>query len=187
VRAFFPQMEREHRRLAAQFRRGGKVSEQAQQELGERIGKLWDELQNKTNMIAEEEWVSHERELNRQIGVAKMISRISPVSSFVYIATDLAGTGVRKQLHFMRSLREYQKLFRQYIHEKTRGGLRGRGVFFGGRESEYDISDMPVFNYEGEPVSARIAGSILDFAMLGIEAVALFMAAFLSFLRVDVI
>jgi ABC-type transport system involved in multi-copper enzyme maturation permease subunit len=187
VRAFFPRMEQEQRQFAGQLRQGGEVSQQARQEVGERIDKLWDELQNKTNMIAEEEWVSHERELNRQIGVAKMLSRVSPVSSYVYIVTDMAGTGVRKQLHFMRALQEYQKLFRRYIHDKTAGASRGRGMFFGGPQPEYDVSDMPTFNYEEEPLSARLAGSILDFAMLGIEAVALFMAAFLSFLRVDVI
>jgi ABC-type transport system involved in multi-copper enzyme maturation permease subunit len=188
VRAFFPIMEEERRRYAAQLRQGGQTREQAQQELGERVDELWNELQNNTNSIAEEEWTSYERELNRQIGVAKMLSRISPVSSFVYITTDLAGTGVRKQLHFMRALREYQKLFRRYIHDKTKGSLGARGFFFGGEEQpEYDISDMPMFDYEGEPLSARLAGSLLDFAMLGIEAVVLFMAAFVSFLRVDVI
>ena len=61
-----------------------------------------------------------------------------------------------------------------------------RGYFFRGDEREYDISDMPVFSYEGEPISARLAGSLLDFGMLGVEAVVLFMAAFLSFLRVDI-
>jgi len=186
VRAFFSRMEEERRRYGGRLRQGGQVGEQARKELGERIDKMWNELQNRTNSIAEEEWTAHERELARQIGVAKMISRISPVSSFVYIATDLAGTGVRKQLHFMRALREYQKLFRQYLREKTKSSLGGRGYFFGGDEPEYDISDMPVFSYEGEPVSARLAGSLLDFGMLGVEAVVLFMAAFLSFLRVDI-
>jgi len=148
---------------------------------------LWKELEDKTNKVSERRWASYERELTGQIRVAKMLSRLSPVSSYVYIATDLAGTGVRKQLHFMRALREYQKLFREYVHDKTRGALRGRGVFFGGREPDYDLSDMPVFNYVEEPIPARLAGSLLDFGILAVEAVLLFMAAFVSFLRVDLI
>jgi len=126
--------------------------------------------------------------LNRQIGVAKIISRVSPVSSYVYIVTDMAETGVRKQLHFAQALREYQKLFRQYTHEKAKESMKGRAHFyFGGREAEYDISDMPEFDYVGESVAARVVGSLLDFGILAVAAVFFFMAAFLSFLRVDVI
>ncbi len=151
--------------------------------------KLWDDLQETTNAIGERKWLEYERELNRQVGVAKIMSRISPVSSYVYIVTDMAETGVRKQFHFTNALREYQKLFRQYTHDKTKKSLRGGRAqfFFGGRESEYDISDMPEFEYVGESVSARVAGSLLDFGLLAVAAVFFFMAAFLSFLRVDVI
>ncbi|MCK5558193.1 MAG: DUF3526 domain-containing protein, partial [Candidatus Hydrogenedentes bacterium] len=119
-----------------------------------------------------------------QIEVAKMISRLSPVSSYVYVATDVAGTGVRKHLHFMRALREYQRDFRGYLNRKTEGAFTAG---FSNEDESYDISDMPVFSYVEEPISARVAGSLLDFAMLGVEALFFFMAAFVSFVRADVI
>jgi ABC-type transport system involved in multi-copper enzyme maturation permease subunit len=186
VRTFSARMEREWRARETELGQEGVASEQAQQEFRQRLDELWKQLQEETNRVAERNWVGFERELNRQINVAKMISRLSPVSSYVYIVTDVAGTGVRQQLHFAAALREYQKVFRQYINDKTKG-VGGRIRFFGGREPEYDISDMPVFNYVEESVAARLAGSLLDLAMLGVEAILFFMAAFVSFLRVDVI
>lgn len=188
VRGFMGEMGDIQREFYPRFRKGGETAKQAQQELGERMGKLWDDLQETTNAVGERKWLEYERELNRQVGVAKMMSRTSPVSSYVYIVTDMAETGVRKQLHFANALREYQKLFRQYTHEKAKTSLTGRAhFFFGDRESEYDISDMPEFDYVGESISARVAGSLLDFGILAAAAVFFFMAAFLSFLRVDVI
>jgi len=188
VRSFMGQMDSLQRELGPRFRQGGAASEQARQEFGERMARLWDELQETTNAVGERKWLEYERELDRQVGVAKMMSRISPVSSYVYIVTDMAETGVRKQLHFANALREYQKVFRQYVHAKTKQSMRGREHFyFGGREGDYDVSDMPEFQYVGEPVSARITGSLLDFGILAAAGLFFFMAAFLSFLRVDVI
>ncbi len=188
VRGFMGEMNDIQREFGTRFRQGGVTAEQAREQFAERMEKLWDSLQEATNLVGERKWLEYERQLNRQVGVAKMMSRVSPVSSYVYIVTDMAETGVRKQLHFANALREYQKLFRRYLHEKTKNSLRGRmHYFFGERESEYDISDMPQFEYVGESVSARVAGSLLDFTMLAVAAVFFFMAAFLSFLRVDVI
>ncbi len=183
VRELTQKMEQLGREYEPQFRKGGEAAQQAMVEFGERMNVIWKEFQNNTNMVGERNIRNFENELNGQIAVAKIISRLSPVSSYVYIATDVAGTGVRKQLHFMEALREYQTEFRGYIGRKTEGAFP-----FGGSDEEesYDISDMPVFNYAEEPISDRVAGSLLDFGLLGVEALFFFMAAFVSFLRADV-
>jgi len=185
VREFTQKMEQMGRKYEPQFREGEEAAQQAMIAFGEEMGTAFKELQKNTNMVTERNIRNFENELNGQIEIAKTISRLSPVSSYVYIATDVAGTGVRKQLHFMEALREYQTAFRGYINRKTQGSFS----WFKDDEGEgsYDISDMPVFNYVEEPIRARVAGSLLDFGLLGVEALFFFMAAFVSFLRADVI
>jgi ABC-type transport system involved in multi-copper enzyme maturation permease subunit len=184
AREFTQKMEQLGRKYQPQFQQGGEVAQQAMVEFGEEMNKTWKEFQNNTNMVGERNIRDFENELDGQIAVAKIISRLSPVSSYVYIATDLAATGVRKQLHFMDALREYQTAFRGYLNRKTEGQFP-----FGnqGGQGSYDISDMPVFEYVEEPIPARVAGSLLDFGLLSVEALFFFMAAFMSFLRADVI
>jgi ABC-type transport system involved in multi-copper enzyme maturation permease subunit len=157
----------------------GEAAEQAHLEFREKSDILNRELQKNTNMVTERNMRDFENELNGQMAVVKIISRLSPVSSYVYVATDVAGTGVRKQLHFREALREYQTVFRGYVNRKG-------GTSTWGEQPPYDISDMPVFNYVEEPISDRVAGSLLDFGLLGVEALFFFMAAFVSFLRADV-
>ncbi len=184
VRELMRSMEQEQRKYATQLRQGGETAQQAMREIQKSLDKTWKEFQENTNKVGERNIRNFENELNGQIEVAKMISRLSPVSSYVYVATDVAGTGVRKHLHFMRALREYQRDFRGYLNRKTEGAFTAG---FSNEDESYDISDMPVFSYVEEPISARVAGSLLDFAMLGVEALFFFMAAFVSFVRADVI
>jgi ABC-type transport system involved in multi-copper enzyme maturation permease subunit len=184
LQEFNRNIEREYQQLAAQMRQGGPESEQAQMEFAQRLNMRWREFKDATNAAAERGLKDFDRELDAQTEVAKMISRLSPVSSYVYIATDVAGTGLRRQEHFMDALREYHTAFRAYIDQKTQGlapwMTEGSGI-------DYDISDMPVFEYVEEPISARVAGSVLDFGLLGVEALFFFVAAFVSFVRADVV
>ena len=50
-------------------------------------------------------------ELNNQTELAQMISRISPTSSFVYLASSLAGTGVGESERFRNAVTKYAKGF----------------------------------------------------------------------------
>jgi ABC-type transport system involved in multi-copper enzyme maturation permease subunit len=181
------EMERFVRKYEPLFDEEGEVAqrEKLALEFADAWTEMQEEFQNNTNMITERNIRNFENELDGQIAVAKIISRLSPVSSYVYIATDLAATGVRKQLHFREALREYQTAFRGYINHKTSENLFEDDYDEG--EESYDVSDMPVFNYVEEPISDRVAGSLLDFGLLGVEALFFFMVAFVSFLRADVI
>lgn len=48
------------------------------------------------------------------------------------------------------------------------------------------MSDIPVFTYVPEPLSERVSIRMMDLMLLALYAVLFFMAAFVSFLRVDI-
>lgn len=151
---------------------------------------LRGKLKEETNRAGERLWDQFQRELDAQVSLTKYISRLSPVSSYVYVATDLAGTGVVRKNSFLKALRAYQRDFRRYLEEKIQAsnGPSGHRAFFGmTRGSDFDVSDMPQFSFPPQPVSQRVADSLFDILILVVDGVILFMLSFVSFLRVDVI
>ncbi|MCK5734456.1 MAG: ABC transporter permease subunit [Candidatus Latescibacteria bacterium] len=130
-----------------------------------------------------------ERKLDRQIEVARNLSRLSPIASYTYTSTDIGGTGVEKEHHLKKSMKQYQSALREYVRAKieeetarTGGGHPWRVR----RDEDYDVSDLPIFNYVPEQLSKRVSMRMTDFLLLVAFAVLFFMAAFVSFLRADV-
>ncbi len=185
---FQTEMRKVFHSMRGQWRRRGTSGEAARQELENKMDELGQQLREDINQVSEQQSRMFRRELARQIAVTKAISRLSPVSSYVYIVTDLAETGVHQQMRFAKTLRDYQFEFRTYLDEKTGGNLKGaRRMFHGGRDRGFDISDMPLFDYSPEPLSTRWNRCLLDFVLLGVAAIFLFMLAYVKFLRADVI
>ncbi|MDP7633553.1 MAG: hypothetical protein QF402_11455, partial [Candidatus Latescibacteria bacterium] len=123
-----------------------------------------------------------EIQLRRQTDVARQLTRVSPVASYVYASTDMGATGVRHEERLINSLRTYQRQFVQYVGEQAGEG----SGFGGGGDEEYDIDTLPNFSYSAEGLGERFESRMVDTLLLLLFAVAFFMAAFLSFLRADV-
>jgi hypothetical protein len=177
------------RSMRGNWRRHNTMSDAARQELDLKMEELGKVLRADINRVSEQQSQMFQGELLRQIAVTKAISRLSPVSSYVYIVTDLAGTGVDQQMRFAKALRNYQYEFRGYLDEKTGGRVMGGGRrgFMHGRDRGFDISDMPLFSYTQEQLANRWDRCLLDLCLLGVASIFLFMLAYLKFLRADVI
>jgi ABC-type transport system involved in multi-copper enzyme maturation permease subunit len=120
-----------------------------------------------------------QKRMDAQIRLAKQLSRISPLASFAYAATDLAGTGIRDRNRFMEILPDYRK-------QITVFGLDRWVLYDGGEaEGEYNIEGYPQFAYEESRLQDRIGGILIDILVLGIWNILFFMGAYLSFLRYD--
>jgi len=187
---FQAEIHKMFRSMRGDWRRRGTRNDAARQELDEKMDELGQKMKREINEVSEEQTRKFKRELETQIAVTKTISRLSPVSSYVYIVTDLAGTGVAQQMRLQEMLRNYQFQFREYLDEKTGGRLMGGGGrrgFMRGRDRGYDISDMPLFEYSPDPLSSRWNRCLLDLCLLGVAAIFLFMLAYVKFLRADVI
>jgi len=121
-----------------------------------------------------------QKQMDGQIRLAQYLSRISPLASFAYAASDLAGTGIQDRNRFMDMLPAYRK-------EITVFGLDLWVLYDGGeKEGDYHIEGYPKFVYKEGMLQDRIGAIFVDILILGIWNILFFMGAYLSFLRYDV-
>lgn len=146
-----------------------------------------EELQRKINRATEQIIRDFERQLHNQVEVARNITRLSPVATYVYANTDIGVTGVRHEQQLVNSLRTYQRQFSRYVDEKLEES-GGGGMFWGGNndQQDYSIDDMPVFDYKPEELGMRLEVRSTDVLLLVVFAVLFFMIAFISFLRMEI-
>ncbi len=136
-----------------------------------------DQLQKDVNEVSAEIISDFENRLGRQTDMARMLTRVSPVACFVYASTDIGGTGVRHEERLVGSLRNFQRQFASYVAERMET-VDG--------EEEYGIDELPEFHFRTDGLQERLDSRFVDVLLLALFAVALFMAAFVSFLRGDV-
>ena len=170
--------------------RGGdwrNMSREDRAEMRRKIVEGREQLQSEINRATEQTIRDFERQLNNQVEVARTITRISPVATYVFANTDIGVTGVRNEQQLINSLRAYQRQFSRYVDEKIEES-GGGGMFWGGNndDQEYSIGDMPVFDYKPEELGMRLEVRSTDVLLLVVFAVLFFMLAFVSFLRTDI-
>jgi len=149
------------------------------------ITKKYEELKVAMNEASERAFEDFERKVRAQEDVTKTLSRLSPIASYTYAATDIAGTGTAAERRLRDALKRYRQDFLDYIAGKV-AELKEKNLSVWSGQA-YDISDMPFFQYRDASLSERLSGTLTDVALLSTFAVLFFMAAFLSFLRKDVI
>jgi ABC-type transport system involved in multi-copper enzyme maturation permease subunit len=173
---------------------------QIEREENERFEKKWEEWQEKNeeapNNIRRSTWpamrrdqylklIDHQHKINDQflkqldgqIRLGQYLSRISPLSSFVYAASDLAGTGIKNRHRFLELLPEYRR-------EITTFGFQTRIDANLNESDDRSIEGYPKFVFKESVLGDRIAW--IDILFLGMWNILFFMGAYLSFLRYDV-
>ena len=119
----------------------------------------------------------HMISLRKQMAVSKVISSLSPLTAFTYLATDLAHTGIRGEQQFRRTVDVFKDQFVAYVGEK----LASQRFL-----DRPDVSDMPSFRYEPRTGVAIMSDDLIYLLLLALFNVLFFMGAYLSFLRYDV-
>lgn len=140
-------------------------------------------MQQEINKATAEIVRDFESRLSRQTEIARVLTRISPVASFVYANTDIGATGVRHEERLVNHLRTYQRQFVRFVAEQTDGE---GGFGWDGADEDYSVKDLPTFDYSDDDLGVRLNARMVDVLLLVLFAVAFFMAAFVSFLRSDV-
>lgn len=126
---------------------------------------------------------SYKLKVKAQTGLAQNISRISPVSSFLYISSNLSDSGIEMKEHFEQSLEEYYQRYSSYLMKKRRERLEDAR---NSRRPNDDISDRPVFNYIPLSLKERLKKNLYDIFYLISFGLVLFVSSYVSFIRYDV-
>jgi ABC-type transport system involved in multi-copper enzyme maturation permease subunit len=126
-----------------------------------------------------------DRKEEAQQRLSLYISMISPLSDFTYLATDLSSTGIRNMNYFRRIYRIWDQAFGDYGTKKM-AALKEKDPRIDIWNSPVDVSDRPRFEYHQEALMERLKAAIRFFVILIIFSLALFTAAFFSFVRYDV-
>ena len=147
-------------------------------------------LQSLSNQLNTERRNKQLEQQRRALGLA----RISPASAFTLAITQLAGTSLASEDHFMEAAQRYQQSFKAFQEEKA-GMSSGGGVMFimrteGEGEQEepeaIQASALPAFDYARPGIASVSSTLFLDLGVLAFFNLLLFASAFVAFLKYDV-
>ena len=155
--------------------------------------RVFDEETERELKKLEEGYDAQVQEQTRWSGV---IARASPLTSFNLAAYDLAAAGIEQEFRFVEALKTYSDTWSEYAEQKAQAfqkhmeqaGRSGEG--FRRRDMEalkVDVSDYPRFEFEHMPLADRLALIWVDVLLLLLWNAVFFMAAYISFLRYEIV
>ena len=171
----------------------------------ERIREAQNELDEQREAEWEEKHSKMEQEYNlKRESLAKLaisLSRISPSSAMTYASMGLAGTGIENRDRFLTLAKDYKENFTYYITSKIQEERRqveevmiyrsktitSTRIFFPFSDDTQpvDIGDMPIFQYQEEPLSDVLGRITIDLLLIVLLSIAFFTGAYFSFLKYD--
>ena len=147
-----------------------------------------DEAVEEANRTQKEKADRLEKDLQirteRQVKAARLIAGISPFAQYLFIATDLTGTGLRSLDHFSSISGEYEGALWGYV-DKIAKEARLKDPTYD-VNSFLDLHDRPRFNYTEELLRDKLNAVLPWWAALAAFSLFLFAGAFVAFLRYDV-
>ncbi len=135
----------------------------------------------------------YENRRRAQVALTRNIARLSPVTSYAYIVSEAAGTGMLELRNFQENARRFQAAVKAQLYDKMRHEWYGSGTRPGAWR---DDSTVPGFDPEKEPLPqmryqpARLSDALRqawpDALLLCLFNIVFFAAAYFSFARYDV-
>jgi ABC-type transport system involved in multi-copper enzyme maturation permease subunit len=123
--------------------------------------------------------------------VAFGLARISPTATFSLAATRLAGTSLSLKGHYRSAAQGYQQDYAKFMLAKT--GMNPGGMFVfrissdnGEKPKPIDPHELPVFQYAPMALGDVFPQALMDILLLIGFNIALFVLAYVAFLRYDV-
>ena len=127
----------------------------------------------------------YQREKKRQESVGETLSRITPTSSLIYLAMNLAETGkIKRDTYFQTGTRYYAQLEEAYFSEIRDDDFATMARFVSGKAEPKKIAPPP--DMTETALSETLRYSVVDLLLLCFLAVALTTVAFLKFFRSDI-
>ncbi|OHB80130.1 MAG: hypothetical protein A2Z25_24620 [Planctomycetes bacterium RBG_16_55_9] len=115
------------------------------------------------------------------------LSRISPVSSYTYIVSELSGTGVTEPDNFTQNAQRYQDQVKQAVYDKIivkRGRNVGSSMPVDGFNPREAL--IPEMTYTYPTLAQTLQACQFDIALLGLFTVLFYSLTFMKLNRYDV-
>ena len=141
-------------------------------------GLKYEEMQNKNEKLEAE----YSRQIQRQVSLARDLSRISPAACMTYVTLSLADTGATRHERFLAEAKSYKPQFVEVVGSMM-AGLDFQNMFINPKKP--DTSGIPRFTFHEEQFGDAVSRARADFIITGILTVMFFVGAHLAFLRYD--
>jgi hypothetical protein len=130
-----------------------------------------------------------ERQRGRQAAPARTISRLSPVSCFVHVLTELAGTGFVEESAWQETRSRFRHILDRDVASKQQS-FAFKGITYSGfgKDEGKDEAKAPAPKLPADPVplEKQLAAVWIDLVLLVIYRLMFFAGACVAFLRYDV-
>jgi len=158
----------------------------------QRRNKLRQEIIDNNRKLIEENL----NKKRQQQKLAFSIARISPASSYLLAAMNLAGTDIEMKNRYQQSMRVYRDEFEAFVEKKQKeagqqGGFRisitndGVSIDTGRDDTNIDASQLPEYQAPEITIAGAVGNSLMDFALITILTILTFGGTFVSFTRYD--
>ena len=118
-----------------------------------------------------------------QAGLARDISRFSPVSCYIHVMVESSNVGIVEYEQWKQTRSRFKQLLESEIIDKIRKinfGNIGSSVFTGDEQAQ-----MPIIEYLPVPFQRTFIVVLPDLILLLVYLILFFMGAFVSFIRYD--
>lgn len=128
--------------------------------------------------------------------LALSLSRFSPASAFQLAVMNLSGTDLTMRQRYETAMKDFRIKYNDFVAKKQKesGGFSGYSISFSstsgvkfsdGRGKSVETKDLPKFSYPRESLSAALAPSIIDMAIIILLTLGAFASAYIVFLKYD--
>lgn len=129
---------------------------------------------------------------NSQTAIAMNLSRVSPVSCYSYIVSEIAATGMLEMNNLAEHAKRFQNRVKEEIYDKyiikSYGGTDGGSATMINYAKGFDPKEAPVpqLNYAHVSFTETLPYIWIDLMLLILYNIVFFAAAYVAFLRYDV-
>jgi ABC-type transport system involved in multi-copper enzyme maturation permease subunit len=150
--------------------------------------KAWGEMARDVNIeqrkIGAAIQESFDNQSHHQEVFATVLASLSPLSNFVFAATDVADVGLESDKEWNSQAGRYSGSLREYADRRYEEEKQKNPAF--GYNDYLDLRARSRFQFQPPPVSTRLERILIPFGVLMIFNLLFFAGAFVSFLRYDV-
>ena len=128
----------------------------------------------------------YELEKQKQSSLTMTMARISPVTYFYQIITNLAWTGEQDKSNFKASARSYQQVVDEHVFNHIFRDVLPSGRARMGMSGNINFKNLPIYQYNEMSLVDTFKVIFLDLMLFIVFAILSFVVAYVSFLKYDV-